>query len=65
MDEPALQVECPHCGAVFNVADGPVGPAGHVPRLPGGGAVLDVQEEELPWNEAKAEQEHENEHRPD
>jgi uncharacterized Zn finger protein (UPF0148 family) len=59
MDEPALQVECPHCGATFNVADGPGGRMVQCPVCGGAVTVLDVQEEAP--ETATAAEEHENE----
>jgi hypothetical protein len=45
MDESRLQVECPHCGAVFNVPDGPAGRQETCPVCRGAVRVLDVQED--------------------
>ncbi len=61
MDDPALQVECPHCGAVFNVADGPGGRQVTCPVCRGAVTVLDVQEEAPGTATAEHEQEHEHE----
>ena len=57
MDQPALEVECPHCGAVFNVADGPGGRQVQCPVCRGAVRVLDV--EEGPPGTAAPEEEHE------
>ena len=44
MDDSELQVECPHCGAVFGVADGPAGRQATCPVCRGAVQVLEVQE---------------------
>jgi hypothetical protein len=48
MDESRLQVECPHCGAVFNVPDGPAGRQETCPVCRGAVRVLDVQQAPAP-----------------
>ena len=45
MDDAQLQVECPHCGALFGVADGPVGRRDTCPVCRGAVRVLAPQAE--------------------
>jgi hypothetical protein len=58
MDDSELQVECPHCGAVFGVADGPAGRQATCPVCRGAVKVLDVAREATTTAEGEQEQEH-------